>query len=31
LYRFDASGRVVEHDAIRDDASLLRQFGTGEG
>lgn len=27
LYRFDESGRAVEHDAIRDDASLLRQFG----
>ena len=29
LYRFDESGRVVEHDAIRDDVSLLRQFGAG--
>ena len=29
LYRFDESGRVVEHDAIRDDVSLLRQFGVG--
>jgi predicted ester cyclase len=27
LYRFDATGRTVEHDAIRDDAGLLRQFG----
>ena len=27
LYRFDDSGRAVEHDAIRDDVSLLRQFG----
>jgi steroid delta-isomerase-like uncharacterized protein len=27
LYRFDADGRAIEHDAIRDDASLLRQFG----
>jgi steroid delta-isomerase-like uncharacterized protein len=27
LYRFDESGRTVEHDAIRDDAGLLRQFG----
>jgi predicted ester cyclase len=27
LYRFDDSGRAVEHDAIRDDAGLLRQFG----
>jgi steroid delta-isomerase-like uncharacterized protein len=27
LYRFDGSGRTVEHDAIRDDAGLLRQFG----
>ena len=26
LYRFDESGRMVEHDAIRDDAGLLRQF-----
>jgi predicted ester cyclase len=30
LYRFDASGRTVEHDAIRDDAGLLRQFGAGD-
>jgi predicted ester cyclase len=29
LYRFDESGRAVEHDAIRDDVSLLRQFGEG--
>jgi steroid delta-isomerase-like uncharacterized protein len=27
LYRFDRDGRAVEHDAIRDDAGLLRQFG----
>jgi|SRR5829696_3502415 len=27
LYRFDRSGRTVEHDAIRDDVGLLRQFG----
>jgi predicted ester cyclase len=27
LYRFDENGRAVEHDAIRDDASLLRQLG----
>ena len=27
LYRFDASGRTVEHDAIRDDAGLLGQLG----
>jgi predicted ester cyclase len=27
LYRFDASGRTVEHDAIRDDAGLLRRLG----
>jgi predicted ester cyclase len=27
LYRFDATGRTVAHDAIRDDAGLLRQFG----
>jgi predicted ester cyclase len=26
LYRFDANGRAVEHDAIRDDAGLLRQL-----
>lgn len=30
LYRFDDSGRAVEHDAIRDDVGLLRQFGEGE-
>jgi predicted ester cyclase len=30
LYRFDDSGRTVEHDAIRDDATLLRQFGDSE-
>ena len=29
LYRFDDSGRAVEHDAIRDDVGLLRQFGEG--
>ena len=29
LYRFDADGRAVEHDAIRDDVSLLRQLGEG--
>jgi predicted ester cyclase len=29
LYRFDGSGRTVEHDAIRDDVGLLRQFGAG--
>ena len=27
LYRFDASGLAVVHDAIRDDAGLLRQLG----
>jgi steroid delta-isomerase-like uncharacterized protein len=27
MYRFDDSGRAVVHDAIRDDVSLLRQFG----
>ena len=27
LYRFDASGRAVDHDAIRDDVGLLRQLG----
>ncbi len=27
LYRFDGSGRTVEHDAIRDDVGLLAQFG----
>jgi steroid delta-isomerase-like uncharacterized protein len=26
LYRFGDDGRAVEHDAIRDDVSLLRQF-----
>ena len=26
LYRFDADGRMVEHDAIRDDVGLLRQL-----
>jgi steroid delta-isomerase-like uncharacterized protein len=30
LYRFDEDGRAVEHDAIRDDAGLLRQFGAAE-
>jgi len=30
LYRFDADGRAVEHDAIRDDAGLLRQLGQAE-
>jgi hypothetical protein len=30
LYRFDESGRAVEHDAIRDDVSLFRQFGEEE-
>ena len=29
LYRFDESGRAVQHDAIRDDVSLLRQFAEG--
>jgi steroid delta-isomerase-like uncharacterized protein len=29
MYRFDESGRTVEHDAIRDDVSLLRQLGEG--
>jgi predicted ester cyclase len=27
LYRVNEGGRAVEHDAIRDDAGLLRQFG----
>jgi predicted ester cyclase len=27
LYRFDASGMAVEHDAIRDDVGLLRSLG----
>ena len=31
LYRFDDDGRMVEHDAIRDDVSLLRQFDTRSG
>lgn len=26
LYRFNKSGRTVEHNAIRDDISLLNQF-----
>ncbi len=26
LYRFDENGRAIEHDAIRDDVGLLRQF-----
>jgi predicted ester cyclase len=26
LYRFDEDSRAVEHDAIRDDVSLLRQL-----
>jgi steroid delta-isomerase-like uncharacterized protein len=26
LYRFDQAGRMAEHDAIRDDVGLLRQF-----
>ena len=26
LYRFNEAGLLVEHDAIRDDAGLLRQF-----
>jgi predicted ester cyclase len=26
LYRFDRSGRAIDHDAIRDDVGLLRQF-----
>jgi len=29
LYRFDDDGRMVEHDAIRDDVGLLRQFDGG--
>jgi len=29
LYRFNAAGQAVEHDAIRDDAGLLRQFERG--
>jgi predicted ester cyclase len=29
LYRFDESGRAVEHDAIRDDVGLLRRLGVG--
>jgi len=29
LYRFDESGRAIEHDAIRDDVGLFRQFGEG--
>jgi predicted ester cyclase len=29
MYRFDATGRAIEHDAIRNDVSLLRQFAEG--
>ena len=29
LYRFDDDGRMVEHDAIRDDVGLLHQFDGG--
>ncbi|MDP1849591.1 MAG: FAD-binding protein [Solirubrobacteraceae bacterium] len=29
LYRFDESGRAVQHDAIRDDVSLLRRLSAG--
>jgi steroid delta-isomerase-like uncharacterized protein len=31
LYRFDDTGLAVEHDAIRDDTGLLRQFGEDMG
>jgi predicted ester cyclase len=27
LYRFDAAGLAIQHDAIRDDVGLMRQFG----
>jgi predicted ester cyclase len=30
LYRVDEHGRAVEHDAIRDDVGLLRQFGEAD-
>ena len=29
LFRVDADGRAVEHDAIRDDVGLIRQMGAG--
>ena len=29
IYRFDADGRAIQHDAIRDDVGLMRQFGAG--
>ena len=29
IYRFDAEGRAIQHDAIRDDVGLMRQFGAG--
>jgi predicted ester cyclase len=31
MYRFDENGLAVQHDAIRDDVSLLRQFRDGAG
>ena len=31
LYRFDGSGQTIEHDAIRDDVGLFRQFGEAGG
>jgi predicted ester cyclase len=31
MYRFDDSGLAVEHNAIRDDVGLLRQFREGAG
>jgi len=31
LLRVDADGRALEHNAIRDDLGLMRQFGAGPG
>ena len=31
LFRVDAEGRAVEHDAIRDDVGLRRQMGVDPG
>ena len=31
LFRVDADGRAVEHQAIRDDVGLIRQMGAGPG
>jgi predicted ester cyclase len=31
LFRMDADGRALEHDAIRDDVALMRQMGVAPG